>query len=107
MSVQGINNSVSYASDADSNQTASTQEGKPTFQSLLKQLTDYTKGTANERIERQILARLGISEDELKKMSPEARQKVMDKVHELMKKEITAQMNAQKQKNQADQLKGV
>lgn len=107
MSIQSINNSVSYASDADINQTASSPSSKPTFQSLLKQLTDYTKGTPSERLERQILARLGISEEELKKMSPQERQKVMDQVHEIMKKEMSAQMDSKKQKDQTNQLQGI
>ena len=38
-----------------------------------------------------ILAKLGVSEEDLKKMSPEEREKVMQKVREMLKKELDAQ----------------
>jgi hypothetical protein len=63
----------------------------PTFKELLDQLTEYTKGTTGERIQKMILAKLGVSEDDLKKMSPEEREKVMQKVREMLKKELDAQ----------------
>ena len=72
--------------------SAGTQAGnKPSFKELLDQLTDYTKGTTGERIEKMILAKLGITEEDLKKMSPEEREKVMQKVRDMMKKELEAQ----------------
>ncbi|ALP65835.1 hypothetical protein AN416_25250 [Paraburkholderia caribensis] len=64
---------------------------KPSFKELLDQLTDYTKGSTGERIEKMILAKLGITEEDLKKMSPEEREKVMQKVRDLIKKELEAQ----------------
>ncbi|TCG07600.1 hypothetical protein BZM27_17990 [Paraburkholderia steynii] len=71
---------------------AGTQAGnKPSFKELLDQLTDYTKGTTGERIEKMILAKLGITEEDLKKMSPEEREKVMQKVRDMMKQELEAQ----------------
>jgi hypothetical protein len=72
--------------------SSGTQAGnKPSFKELLDQLTDYTKGTTGERIEKMILAKLGITEEDLKKMSPEEREKVMQKVRDMMKKELEAQ----------------
>jgi len=72
--------------------SAGAQSGnKPSFKELLDQLTDYTKGTTGERIEKMILAKLGITEEDLKKMSPEEREKVMQKVRDMMKKELEAQ----------------
>jgi acyl-CoA reductase-like NAD-dependent aldehyde dehydrogenase len=38
-----------------------------------------------------ILAKLGITEEDLKKMPPEEREKVMEKIRDMMKKEIEAQ----------------
>lgn len=69
--------------------------GSPAFQSLLDQFTDYAKGTTGERLEKIILARLSITEEELKKMSPEERDKIMAGVHELLKKEMDAQLQLQ------------
>lgn len=49
-------------------------------------------------MEKMMLAKLGVTEEELKKMSPEEREKVMAKVRELIKQEMTAQQQ-QQQKN--------
>ena len=64
---------------------------KPSFKELLDQLTDYTKGSAGERLQKMILAKLGVTEEDLNKMSPEEREKVMQKVREMIKKELDAQ----------------
>jgi hypothetical protein len=78
-----------------------TQAGnKPTFKELLDQLTDYTKGSAGERLQKMILAKLGVTEEDLKQMSPEEREKVMQKVREMIKKEVEAQKQLEEmQKN--------
>jgi hypothetical protein len=73
---------------------------KPSFKELLDQLTDYTKGSAGERLQKMILAKLGVSEEDLKNMSPEDREKVMQKVREMIKKEVEAQKQLEEmQKN--------
>jgi hypothetical protein len=77
---------------------AAASAGAPSFSSLMKELTGYASGTASERMEKMMLAKLGVTEEELKKMSPEEREKVMAKVRELIKQEMTAQQQ-QQQKN--------
>ncbi|MBP0589339.1 hypothetical protein J8I87_06320 [Paraburkholderia sp. LEh10] len=64
---------------------------KATFKDLLDQLIDYTKGTTGERLQKMILAKLGVTEEDLKKMSPEDREKIMQKVREMLKQEMEAQ----------------
>ncbi|MEP9328530.1 hypothetical protein PPMP20_36380 [Paraburkholderia phymatum] len=74
--------------------------GKPSFKELLDQLTDYTKGSAGERLQKMILAKLGVTQDDLNRMSPEEREKVMQKVREMLKQEIEAQKQLEEmQKN--------
>jgi hypothetical protein len=64
---------------------------QPSFKALLDELTEYTKGSTAEQMQKAILAQLGVSEEDLKKMSPEEREKVMQKVREMLKKELEAQ----------------
>ncbi|MFM0114967.1 hypothetical protein [Paraburkholderia nemoris] len=46
-----------------------------------------------------ILAKLGVTEEDLKNMSPEERDKIMKKVQELLKKEMDAQKQLEEMKN--------
>lgn len=96
--MQTTNNigTIGSGSTGSTNSAAARSSGaqagnKPSFKELLDQLTDYTKGSTGERIEKMILAKLGITEEDLKKMSPEEREKVMQKVRDLIKKELEAQ----------------
>jgi hypothetical protein len=96
MGTGSTNNGASSASGTSGSQASN----KPSFKELLDQLTDYTKGSAGERLQKMILAKLGVSEDDLKKMSPEDREKIMQKVRELIKKEVEAQKQLEEmQKN--------
>jgi hypothetical protein len=70
----------------------------------LAELTDYVNGTPGERMEKMILAKLGVTEEELKKMSPEEREKIMAKVREMLKKEMEAQQEVQQQKTSGQQI---
>ncbi|WP_109484001.1 hypothetical protein [Paraburkholderia sp. C35] len=89
----GTNNTVGGIAGAQSG-------NKPSFKELLDQLTDYTKGTTGERIEKMILAKLGLTEEDLKKMSPEEREKVMQKIRNMIRQELDAQKQLEEmQKN--------
>lgn len=55
-------------------------------------------------MEKIILAKLGVTEEELKKMSPEEREKIMAKVREMLKKEMEAQREMQQQKASGQQI---
>lgn len=96
MGTGSTNNGASSASGTSGSQASN----KPSFKELLDQLTDYTKGSAGERLQKMILAKLGVSEDDLKKMSPEDREKIMQKVREMIRKEVEAQKQLEEmQKN--------
>ncbi|MEM5286537.1 hypothetical protein QEN71_20160 [Paraburkholderia sabiae] len=96
MGTGSMNNGASSASGTSGSQASN----KPSFKELLDQLTDYTKGSAGERLQKMILAKLGVSEDDLKKMSPEDREKIMQKVREMIRKEVEAQKQLEEmQKN--------
>ena len=87
----GSTGSTGSTNSAAARSSGAQAGNKPSFKELLDQLTDYTKGSTGERIEKMILAKLGITEEDLKKMSPEEREKVMQKVRDLIKKELEAQ----------------
>ena len=86
-----VNGVAGTSATSGSTSVGASSSNKPSFQSLLAELTDYVKGTPGERMEKMILAKLGITEEDLKKMSPEEREKVMQKVRDMMKKELEAQ----------------
>lgn len=99
-----VNSFAGASSTSGSSSVGTSSSNKPSFQSLLAELTDYVNGTPGERMEKMILARLGVSEEELKKMSPEEREKVMAKVREMLRKEMDAQRDAQKEKASGQQI---
>jgi hypothetical protein len=80
---------------------AGASSNKPSFQELLAELTDYIKGTPSQQMEKQILAKLGITEKDLKAMTPEQRAKVMEQVREMVKRELAALQETQKAKKTA------
>lgn len=94
----------SVSSNANAAQSTSGNRAKPSFQELLAELTDYVNGTPGERMEKMILAKLGVTEEELKKMPPEEREKILAKVRELLKKEMEAQREIERQKASGEQV---
>ena len=101
MSIQ-TNNSIGSNLQSNSGSSAASSarnSNKPSFADLLAQLTDYTKGTLSDRLQKMILAKLGVTEEDLKKMSPEERDQVMKKVQELLEKEMDAQKQLEQMKN--------
>ena len=49
---------------------------------------DYAKMTPAERMHAQMLAELGLTEDQFKAMSPADQQKVEDKIRDMIKKQV-------------------
>jgi Tfp pilus assembly protein FimV len=90
----------SFGSTVSSN---SASNGAPSFQSLLSQLTDYTKETPAQRMEAAALAQLGITPQQLQSMSPQERAQVEAKVEDLVKKEMQAQQQQVQQQQQQAQ----
>ena len=48
----------------------------------------YAKMTPAERLHAQMLAELGLTEDQFKQMSPADRQKIEDKIRDMIKKQV-------------------
>ncbi|MDR7009827.1 hypothetical protein [Paraburkholderia strydomiana] len=99
-----VNGVAGTSATSGSTSVGASSSNKPSFQSLLAELTDYVKGTPGERMEKMILAKLGVTEEELKKMSPEEREKILAKVREMLKKEMEAQREMQQQKASGQQI---
>src|SRR6202047_4187562 len=49
---------------------------------------DYAKMTPAERMHAQMLAQLGLTEDQFKAMSPADQQKIEDKIRDMIKKQV-------------------
>jgi hypothetical protein len=49
---------------------------------------DYAKMTPAERMHAQMLAQLGLTEDQFKAMSPADQQKIEDKIREMIKQQV-------------------
>ena len=63
----------------------------PSFQDLLSQLNAYTGSNPGQGMFNAILGQLGITPQQLAQMTPEDREKILEKVRDLMKKEMQAQ----------------
>ena len=70
--------------------------GLPT-DSVEEQFLNYARMSPGERMMASILGSMGLTEDDLKAMSPAERQKVEEKIRQLMEQKIE---EAQKQKGQ-------
>jgi len=66
--------------------------------SAVQQFLQYAKMTPAERLHAQMLAQLGLTEDQFKAMSPADQQKVEDKIREMIKRQVA---------NSADKPTGV
>jgi hypothetical protein len=56
--------------------------------SVVQQFLEYAKMTPAERLHAQMLARLGLTEDQFKAMSPADQQKIEDKIREMIKQQV-------------------
>lgn len=55
---------------------------------VVKQFMDYAKMSPMERMRAQILKSMGLTEDDLKKMSPEQQKAVEQKIEQIIKQEL-------------------
>ena len=58
-------------------------------QSVEQKFLEYAKMTPAERMHAQMLAQLGLTEDQFKAMSPADQQKIEDKIREMIKQQAT------------------
>jgi hypothetical protein len=70
--------------------TASSKTGglTPQGDSVVQQFMDYAKESPMERMRAQILKSMGLTEDDLKKMSPEQQKAVEQKIEQMIKQQL-------------------
>lgn len=73
-------------SRADAGVRAATTAVKQSFAAVLAESNDFVKGTPAQQMEKQVLAKLGNTEKELKEMAPAERAKVMEQVREMIQR---------------------
>ena len=81
MSVSGVSTS---AASAQSSTSLSAKAAKTAAQQFL----EYANMTPAERLHAQMLAKLGLTEDQFKAMDPAAQQKIEDKIREMIKEQV-------------------
>src|ERR1700750_582637 len=68
---------------------SSTSLAAKSAQSAAQQFEQYASMTPAQRLHVQMLAKLGLTEDQYKAMSPADQQKVDDKIRDMIKKQLT------------------
>jgi hypothetical protein len=66
---------------------STTLTAKPA-QTAEQKFLEYAKMTPAERLHAQMLAELGLTEDQFKAMSPADQQKIEDKIRDMIKKQV-------------------
>jgi hypothetical protein len=79
--------SLPTLSGAPGSQSATSLSAKPAS-TAAQQFQQYASMTPAERLHAQMLAKLGITEDQFKAMSPADQQKVEDKIRDMVKKQL-------------------
>jgi ABC-type transporter MlaC component len=82
ISVSGVSPAASFDKPASS--TLATKPAETAEQKFL----EYAKMTPAERIHAQMLAQLGLTEDQFKALSPADQQKIEDTVRDMIKKQF-------------------
>ena len=80
--------SLPTLSGAPGSQSATSLSAKPAS-TAAQQFQQYASMTPAERLHAQMLAKLGITEDQFKAMSPADQQKVEDKIRDMIKKQLS------------------
>jgi hypothetical protein len=83
VSVSGV--SPASSSGAQSSTSLSAKAAKTAAQQFLA----YANMTPAQRLHAQMLAKLGLTEDQFKAMSPADQQKVEDKIRDMIKKQLS------------------
>jgi superfamily I DNA/RNA helicase len=76
----------------------------PSFQQLLSELTDFMGNSPADAMRSEILAQLGITKEQLEKMTPAEREKVEARISDLLKKEMEAKVQQDMQAQQQAQV---
>ncbi len=82
--------SVSGASSAPAvGAQSSTSLNAKAAKTAAQQFLEYANMTPAERLHAQMLAKLGLTEDQFKAMDPAAQQKIEDKIREMIKQQLS------------------
>jgi hypothetical protein len=85
VSFTGFSPSSVFPSQKTQPTTLTAKPAETTEQKFL----DYAKMTPAERLHAQMLAQLGITEDQFKAMSPADQQKIEEKIRDMIKKQLS------------------
>ena len=77
------------AAAPSSTAASSTTPGANSANSAVQQFEQYANMTPAQRLHAQMLAKLGLTEDQFKAMSPADQQKVEDKIRDMIKKQLS------------------
>ena len=81
--------SISLSGASPTSSLGTPKPAKPAAAKSVEQtFLDYAKMTPAERMHAQMLAQLGLTEDQFKAMDPAAQQKVEDKIREMVKQQV-------------------
>jgi ABC-type transporter MlaC component len=78
----------SSSSSSASSSSAGSAVSEPSADPAVQKFLEYAKMTPAERLHAQMLAKLGLTEQQFKALSPADQQKVEDKIREMIKKQI-------------------
>jgi hypothetical protein len=88
ISISGFSPSSGAAATSPlATQSSSTLTAKPA-ETAAEKFLEYADMTPAQRLHAQMLAKLGLTEDQFKAMSPADQQKVEDKIRDMIKKQI-------------------
>lgn len=93
MQVQNATDTTAYTTSTASSGTQTGSDGSiaSSYESALKQLTDWVHETPEQRMEDSILASMGLTREQYDQMSGPDKEKIAEKVREILKKELRAQ----------------
>ena len=86
MSVSSVSPASSLAAQSSQSSTSLSAKAAKT---AAQQFQEYASMTPAQRLHAEMLAKLGLTEDQFKAMSPADQQKVEDKIRDMIKKQLS------------------
>ncbi len=84
----GASNATSGAGATTGTSTSAAASLTPQGDSVVQQFMDYAKESPMQRMRASILKSMGLTEDDLKKMSPEQQKAVEQKIEQIIKQKL-------------------
>jgi ABC-type transporter MlaC component len=93
LSSSGFSAASAFVKQSSSGSSASSSSGssaasEPATDPAVQKFLEYAKMTPAERLHAQMLAKLGLTEQQFKALSPADQQKINDKIREMIKKQL-------------------